>query len=377
MHVCLVATGGSACPLQALLLSIDVFDQLQQFKQTLRSSHTRPKYDGPGLGQEFFSHNCDFKRFMHSSWAVWFLRAIKSPRRAWHASSSGTPPTGYDSSFSNSLATLSSINCSISFHFASSRSFSCNSQDRRYPSTPMHKFHNITKQPNNIQYLDTNHEKTQDELSTPPHAAEGETNTTSDAGNGHVASKQGCVNLLGRSNLWTKTWEWDEEEQKIERPNKSEIEIDHHRCFLDYYKLAKSMAEWWMSRAGGTYIGLEVLGLRDSEGEEFLGRILSGDQHHLLDSRSGSFWYADSSSGGGNIEILCIFEKSEELFVVVISHHCECRTWFLLEKKTDKNPVCSNTQEENAAIPPPPKKKKKQQQQQQLLQASQYRFPRA
>lgn len=131
MHLCLVATGGSACPLQALLLSIDVFDQLQQFKQTLRSSHTRPKYDGPVLGQEFFSHNCDSKRFKHSSWAIWFLRAIKSPWRAWHASSSGTPSTGYDSSFSNSLATLSSINCSISFHFASSLSFSCNSQDRR------------------------------------------------------------------------------------------------------------------------------------------------------------------------------------------------------------------------------------------------------
>jgi hypothetical protein len=227
MHVCLVATGGSACPLQALLLSIDVFDQLQQFKQTIKSSHTRPKYDGPRLGQEFFSHNCDSKRFMHSSWAIWFLRAINSPWRAWHASSSGTPPTGYDSSFSNSLAILSFINCSISFHFASSQSFSCNSQDRSYPSIPMHKFHNI-------QYLHTHHEKTLDELSTPPHAAEGEKNTTIDAGNGHVANKQACVNLLGRSKLWTKTWEWDEEEHKIERPNKSEIEIDHHRCFLDY-----------------------------------------------------------------------------------------------------------------------------------------------
>lgn len=194
----------------------------------------------------------------------------------------------------------------------------------------MHKFHNITKQPNNIQYLHTHHEKTQDELSTPPHAAEGEKNTTIDAGNGHVASKQACVNLLGRSKLWTKTWEWDEEEQKIERPNQSEIKIDHHRCFLDYYKLAKSMAEWWMSRAGGTYIGLEIVGLRDSEDEEVFGRI-----HHLLDSRSG-IWYADSSGssnrGGGNIEVLCIVEKSEELFVVVSSHHCECRTCFLLEK---------------------------------------------
>jgi hypothetical protein len=58
----------------------------------------------------------------------------------------------------------------------------------------MHKFHNI-------QYLHTHHEKTQDELSTPPHAAEGEKNTTIDAGNGHVANKQAFVNLLGRSKL--------------------------------------------------------------------------------------------------------------------------------------------------------------------------------